>query len=53
VEKVRSWWEEIREKGRNKMHTFQLKLKEPKSKISIWNKKEFGHILEEKQLLEV
>jgi len=35
--------------GRNKMHTFQLKLKEMKSKLKKWNKEEFGNILEEKK----
>lgn len=37
VVKSRSWWEEI--KMRNKMHTFQLKLKELKSNFRLWSKK--------------
>eukprot|EP00253_Pinus_taeda_P012558 PITA_12558 len=34
------------------MHTFQLKLKEIKSRIRKWNRDEFGHIMEDKQKLE-
>lgn len=34
------------------MHTFQLKLKELKRRIRIWNREEFGNIMKEKQKLE-
>eukprot|EP00253_Pinus_taeda_P028344 PITA_28344 len=40
-----------RVKGKGKMHTIQLKLKEIKGKIK-WNREEFGNIMEEKQKLE-
>jgi len=52
VEKLEEWWKTSVQSGRNKMHTFQLKLKEMKSKLKKWNKEEFGNILEEKKRLE-
>lgn len=52
VEKLEEWWRKSDQRGRNKMHTFQLKLKEMKDKLKKWNKEEFGNILEEKKRLE-
>eukprot|EP00253_Pinus_taeda_P033710 PITA_33710 len=52
LHKVEEWWTQSRVKGKGKMHTIQLKLKEIKSKIRKWNREEFGHIMEEKQKLE-
>ena len=50
--KLEEWWIQSTQKGKGKMHTFQLKLKELKGKIKKWNKDEFGNIMEEKQKLE-
>lgn len=46
LDKVRSWWHDSKsgKEGRSKMHSFQLRLKEIKSKIKKWNKEEFGNI---------
>eukprot|EP00253_Pinus_taeda_P024980 PITA_24980 len=52
LHKVEEWWTQSRVKGKGKMHTIQLKLKEIKGKIRKWNREEFGHIMEEKQKLE-
>lgn len=52
ITKVEDWWTKSQQRGRNKMHTFQLKLKELKGKIKRWNKEEFGNIGKDKQRLE-
>lgn len=52
LQKMEEWWTQSRVKGKGKMHTIQLKLKEIKCKIKKWNKEEFGNIMEEKQKLE-
>eukprot|EP00253_Pinus_taeda_P015290 PITA_15290 len=52
LRKMEEWWTQSRVKGKGKMHTIQLKLKEIKCKIKKWNKEEFGNIMEEKQKLE-
>eukprot|EP00253_Pinus_taeda_P011982 PITA_11982 len=52
IKKVEEWWGNCTSKGRNRMHTFQLKLKSLKSQIKRWNKEVFGNILEDKQKLE-
>jgi len=52
MEKVEEWWKASEQRGKNKMHTFQLKLKEMKNKLKKWNKEEFGNIMEEKNRLE-
>eukprot|EP00253_Pinus_taeda_P011164 PITA_11164 len=52
LQKMEEWWTQSRVKGKGKMHTIQLKLKEIKCKIKNWNKEEFGNIMEEKQKLE-
>lgn len=36
--KIEEWWNQSTLKGKGKMHTFQLKLKELKGKIKKWNK---------------
>lgn len=51
IKKMEEWWTQSTVKGKGKMHTFQLKLKELKGKIRRWNKEEFGNIMEEKQNL--
>ena len=46
IDKMKEWWigtENVIE-GRNKMHTFQLRLKYLKGRIKNWNKEEFGNI---------
>lgn len=48
IEKIEEWWKKSEQKGKNKMHTFQLKLKEVRDKIKKRNKEEFGNILKEK-----
>jgi len=50
--KVEEWWKQSRQRGRNKMQTFQLKLKELKGNIKNWNKEEFGNIFKDQQLLD-
>ena len=50
--KIEEWWTQSTLKGKGKMHTFQLELKELKGKIKKWNKEEFGNIMEEKHKLE-
>eukprot|EP00253_Pinus_taeda_P036581 PITA_36581 len=52
IKKVEGWWGNCTSQGRCRMHTFQLKLKALKGQIKIWNKEEFGNILEDKQKLE-
>eukprot|EP00253_Pinus_taeda_P020494 PITA_20494 len=52
IHKMEEWWTQSIIEGKGKMHTFQLKLKEIKSKIRKWNKEEFRHIMEEKQKLD-
>lgn len=52
LEKAEDWWTQSTVKGKGKMHTFQLKLKELKGKIKKWNREEFWNIMEEKQRLE-
>eukprot|EP00253_Pinus_taeda_P031484 PITA_31484 len=52
LHKVEEWWTQSQVRGKGKMHTFQLKLKEIKGKIRKWNREEFRHIMEEKQKLE-
>lgn len=39
-------------KGNNKMHAFQLKLKDLKAQLKLWNKRKFGNIFEDKLKLE-
>lgn len=51
LHKVEEWWTQSQVIGQVKMHTFQLKLKEIKSRIRKWNRDEFGHIMEDKQKL--
>lgn len=52
--KVKTWWQESKmgAKGRNKMHTFQIRLKDIKGKIKKWNREEFGNIQKEKGKLQ-
>eukprot|EP00253_Pinus_taeda_P003198 PITA_03198 len=52
--KVRNWWQESKRgtEGRNKIHTFQLRLKEIKSKIKKWNRKEIDNIQQEQGKLQ-
>jgi len=52
LRKVEEWWTQSKVKGKGKMHTIQLKLREIKRKIKEWDKEEFGNIMEEKQKLE-
>eukprot|EP00253_Pinus_taeda_P003926 PITA_03926 len=52
LRKMEEWWTQSKVKGKGKMHTIQLKLKEIKGKIKKWNKEEFGNIMEERQKLE-
>eukprot|EP00253_Pinus_taeda_P003073 PITA_03073 len=52
IKKVEEWWCQSMIQGKGKTRTFQLKLKELKEKIKIWNKKEFSNIMEDKQNLE-
>lgn len=52
ISRIEEWWTQSTLKGKGKMHTFQLKLKELKGKIKKWNKEEFGNIMVEKQKLE-
>eukprot|EP00253_Pinus_taeda_P035515 PITA_35515 len=52
MEKREEWWRMSEQRGKNRMHTFQLKLKEMKNKIKKWNKEEFGKIMEDKKRLE-
>lgn len=47
IEKVKNWWTSQQVIGRNKMHTFQLRLKNLKTEIKHWNRLEFGNIHEE------
>ena len=49
LDKVRGWWQDNKngKEGHNKMHSFQLRLKEIKSKIKKWNKEEFCNIQQE------
>lgn len=53
IEKMEQWWQnsEAEIKGRNKMHTLQLRLKELKGKIKKWNKEEFGNIQKDQEKL--
>jgi len=52
LNKLEEWWTQSTVKGKGKMHTIQLKLKEIKGKIKKWNREEFGNIMEAKQKLE-
>ena len=54
IEKMEQWWQnnEIEIKGRNKMHTLQLRLKELKGKIKKWNRDEFGNIQKDQEKLQ-
>eukprot|EP00253_Pinus_taeda_P015705 PITA_15705 len=52
MEKLEEWWRMSEQRGKNNMHTFQLKLKEMKNKIKKWNKEESGNITEDKKRLE-
>eukprot|EP00253_Pinus_taeda_P029063 PITA_29063 len=52
IKKVQEWWNQSTVRGKGKMHTLQLKLKEIKRRIKEWNRKEFGNIMEAKQKLE-
>ena len=52
MKKVEDWWKQSSERGRNKMQTFQMKLKDLKVNIKKCNKEEFGHILKDKHMLE-
>jgi len=42
LSRIEEWWTQSTQKGKGKMHTFQLKLKELKGKIKKWNKDKFG-----------
>jgi hypothetical protein len=44
LEKVKNWWHSITVSGHNKMHSFQLRLKQLKAEIKRWNTEEFGNI---------
>jgi len=52
---MEQWWKnsEVEIKGRNKMHTLQLRLKELKGKIKKWNKEEFGNIQKYQEKLQI
>lgn len=52
IEKLEGWWKDSMVRGKNKTHTFQLKLKEMKNNLKKWNKEEFVNIMEEKIRLE-
>lgn len=52
IKKLEEWWSQSTIRGKWKMHTIQLKLKEIKRRIKKWNKEEFGNIMEAKQKLE-
>lgn len=52
LEKLEEWWTKSEQKGKNKIHTFQLKLKQTRGKIKKLNKEEFGDIFKEQQHLE-
>ena len=53
IDKMKTWWQESKTgmEGRNKMHTFQIRLKDLKGKIKKWNGEEFGNIQKEKEKL--
>lgn len=53
IKKMEEWWTRSTIRGKGKMHTIQIKLKEMKTKIKEWNKKEFGNIIEVKKKLEL
>ena len=44
MDKVKHWWCSIPVRGHNKMHSFQLRLKQLKAEIKRWNRLEFGNI---------
>ena len=44
LEKAQQWWESNQILGRNKMHSFQLRLKHLKTEIKRWNKEHFRKI---------
>jgi len=48
--RVKNWWQESKmgTEGKNKMYTFQIKLKDLKGKIRKWIKEEFGNIQNER-----
>ncbi len=50
--KVEEWWKQSQQRGRSRMQTFQLKLKELKEKIKKMKKEEFGNILKDQQILD-
>ena len=50
--RVEEWWNQSQQRGRRKMQTFQLKLKELKEKIKKWNREEFGKIFKDQQILD-
>jgi len=54
IGKMKEWWKgnenEIGE--RNQMHTFQLRLKDPKGKIKKWNKGEFDNVHKEQEKIQ-
>ena len=52
VEKTKGWWETNHIQGRNRMHSFQLMLKNLKQEIKKWNKIEFGNIHQDKESLQ-
>ena len=55
ISKVKTWWQESKTgvEGRNKMHTFQIRLKDLKGKIKKWNREEFDNIQKEKGKLHI
>ena len=54
LNRVKNWWQESKRgmEGRNKIHTFQIRLKYIKGKIKKWNREEFGNIQNERGKLQ-
>ena len=54
LDRVRGWWQDRKseKEGCSKMHSFQLRLKEIKSKIKKWNREEFSNIQQEQGKLQ-
>lgn len=52
---MENWWKisEEETKGKNKMHTLQLRLKELEGKIKNWNREEFGNIQKDQEKLQL
>lgn len=51
TDKMKTWWQESNTgmEGRNKMNTFQIRLKDLKGKVKKWNREEFGNIQKERK----